>query len=139
MIVFGTDAEECVREMRHLIYLSTGLTASAGIACNLRLAKLCSDLNKPNGQYHLPKDEETILKFVRQMAVRKINGIGPTSCQTLQGYGIATCEDLYQKRAMIKLLESQNTFEFLMHVCMGLGVNFIEHEENKKSIGHETY
>ena len=41
-IIFGTDIEDCVKEIRHRIYLKTKLTASAGIACNLRLAKLCS-------------------------------------------------------------------------------------------------
>ena len=137
-MTFGIDAEECVREIRHKIFLSTGLIASAGIACNLRLAKLCSDINKPNGQFYLKKDETIILNFIRNMQVKKINGIGPTSCQTLQAYEIFTCEDIYQKRAMLKILETQNTFEFLMHVCMALGMNLIEHEENKKSIGHET-
>ena len=41
-ITFGLTAEETVQEIRHRIYLATRLTASAGIACNMRLAKLCS-------------------------------------------------------------------------------------------------
>lgn len=41
-IIFGYDAEETVKEIRHRIYLATCLTASAGIAANMRLAKLCS-------------------------------------------------------------------------------------------------
>ena|ERR1700733_15436599 len=42
IITFGITAEETVQEIRHRIYLATRLTASAGIACNMRLAKLCS-------------------------------------------------------------------------------------------------
>ncbi len=137
-ITFDTDIEDCVREIRHRIYLSTKLTASAGIACNLRLAKLCSDVNKPNGQCYLHSDVNIILDFIRKLPIRKIKGIGPSTCTLLETYSIKTCQDIYDKRDLIKLLETQNTFEFLMHVCMGIGANYIEHEDNKKSVGHET-
>lgn len=40
---------------------------------------------------------------------------------------------------MIYLLETQNTFEFLMIACRGLGSNKIEHDTERKSLGHETY
>lgn len=40
---------------------------------------------------------------------------------------------------MIFLLETQNTFEFLMTVCRGLGGNRIVHDDERKSLGHETY
>lgn len=118
--------------------MSTKLTASAGIACNLRLAKLCSDINKPNGQYILSNETEDILRFIRNTPVKKINGIGTSTAIVLDAYGIQTCQDIYEKRALIKLLETKNTFEFLMNVCMGVGNNHIEHDECKKSIGHET-
>ncbi len=118
--------------------MNTELTASAGIASNLRLAKLCSDINKPNGQYLLSNNAEDILKFIRNQQINKINGIGPSTGIVLDTYGIKTCQDIFNKRELIKLLESQNTFEFLMHVCMGVGSSFIEHDDCKKSIGHET-
>ena len=137
-ITFGVDIDDCVRELRHRIYLATQLTASAGIACNLRLAKLCSDINKPNGQYHLESNVDKIFDFIRKMPIRKFHGIGPSTSVQLETYGIVICEDLYQKRALLKLLETQNHFEFLMHVCMGVGSNYIEHEDVKKSLGHET-
>ncbi|KAJ3604615.1 hypothetical protein NHX12_029355, partial [Muraenolepis orangiensis] len=54
--VFGTCVEEAVREMRFRIEQKTTLTASAGIAPNTMLAKVCSDKNKPNGQYRLPSN-----------------------------------------------------------------------------------
>lgn len=139
-ITFGVDVEECVREIRHRIYLATGgLTASAGIACNMRLAKLCSDRNKPNGQFRLDNERAAILEFVRAMPVRKMNGIGPTTTLILECYGVATCQDLYTRRAMLYLLESENTFEFLMNCCSGLGASRIDNDHDlKKSLGHET-
>ena len=87
----------------------------------------------------MSNDAQEILNFIRNMSIKKINGIGPSTSIILDTYGIKTCQDIYEKRALIKLLESNNTFEFLMNVCMGVGSNFIEHDECKKSIGHETY
>ena len=114
-ITFGLNVEDCVNEIRHRIYLKTRLTASAGIASNLRLAKLCSDIKKPNGQFILSNDAQEILNFIRNMSIKKINGIGPSTSIILDTYGIKTCQDIYEKRALIKLLESNNTFEFLMN------------------------
>ena len=53
-----------------------GLTASAGIAPNSRLAKVCSDMNKPDGQFRLAPDEGEIMRFVEALPIRKITGIG---------------------------------------------------------------
>lgn len=138
VITFGTDCDECVRELRHRIYLTTQLTASAGIACNLRLAKLCSDMNKPNGQFRLEADRDRILEFISELPVRKIKGIGPSTALTLDCYDIKLCKDLHEKRAMIYLIETPNTFQFLMEVCKGLGSTQIENDYERKSLGHET-
>ena len=137
-VTFGDDVEECVRELRHRIYLATKLTASAGIASNLRMAKLCSDVNKPNGQFRLESTVSAMIAFVEAMPIRRINGIGPSTALLLDCYGIKTCRDVYEKRAMLYLLETRNTFEFLMLACRGLGQSVIVHDYDKKSLGHET-
>ena len=66
--------EDCVAEIRHGIYLKTKLTASAGIACNLRFSKLCSDINKPNGQFILSNKTDDILDFIRNTPIKKKKG-----------------------------------------------------------------
>ena len=53
-------ADDVVNELRSKIFSRTGLTASAGIAPNTMLAKVCSDLNKPNGQHRLEPDRDTV-------------------------------------------------------------------------------
>ncbi|XP_042562972.1 DNA polymerase kappa-like, partial [Clupea harengus] len=65
--VFGTSAEEAVREMRFRIEQKTSLTASAGIAPNTMLAKVCSDKNKPNGQYIIPSDRQAVMEFIQDL------------------------------------------------------------------------
>ena len=44
----------------------------AGIAPNTMLAKVCSDQNKPNGQYYLTPTKEAVLDFVRHLDIRKV-------------------------------------------------------------------
>lgn len=95
-------------------------------------------MNKPNGQFRLENDREAIVGFIEKLPIRKINGIGPSTALLLDCYGIKTCKDLVEKRAMLYLLETQNTFEFLIHACLGFGHNVIEHDGDRKSLGHET-
>lgn len=65
-------AQDTVQEIRDRIHACTNLTASAGIAPNMLLAKIASDMNKPNGQYFLPPTRESVLEFVRKLPIRKV-------------------------------------------------------------------
>ena len=129
-----------VNEMRSKIQERTQLTASAGIAPNCFLAKVCSDLNKPNGQYELRPDPEEVMEFVSGLAIRKVGGIGNVQEQLLKGIGVQTCRDLYEKRAEIRLLFSELSFEFYLAVSQGIGSSRIEPPEDRerKSISTET-
>ena len=60
-------------EIRERIHSTTQLTASAGIAPNKMLAKIASDMNKPNGQHTIPSSREDILDFIRKLPIRKVN------------------------------------------------------------------
>ena len=55
---------------------ATRLTASAGIAPNKLLAKIASDINKPNNQFVMSFDKEEIFQYMRSHSVRKIPGVG---------------------------------------------------------------
>lgn len=63
-------------EIRTRIHEATQLTCSAGISCNKMLAKICTDMNKPNGQFYLKSEKEDIMKFMNDLPVRKIPMIG---------------------------------------------------------------
>ena len=68
--------QKVVKEIRQRIVDATQLTCSSGIACNKMLAKICTDMNKPNGQYYLKPDLDEVVKFANDLHVRKIPGIG---------------------------------------------------------------
>lgn len=49
-----------------------------GIAPNMMLAKVCSDKNKPNGQYKLPSNRQAVIDFIQDLPVRKVGCSTPT-------------------------------------------------------------
>lgn len=126
VLVFGTSAEEAVREMRFRIEQKTTLTASAGIAPNMMLAKVCSDKNKPNGQYTIAHDRQAVMDFIKDLSIRKVPGIGKVTEKMLRALGITTCPDLYQQRALLSLLFSDVSWHNFLHISLGLGSTRIE-------------
>ncbi|EPB75879.1 ImpB/MucB/SamB family protein [Ancylostoma ceylanicum] len=60
-----------VREIRFRVEQATGLTCSAGIAPNFMLAKICSDMNKPNGQFELENSYASVMEFLNPLSIRK--------------------------------------------------------------------
>ncbi|XP_045139406.1 LOW QUALITY PROTEIN: DNA polymerase kappa-like [Portunus trituberculatus] len=132
-------AQAVVNEMRHKIEVRTQLTASAGIAANTRLAKVCSDLNKPNGQYYLPPDRDRILEFISPLPIRKVSGIGNVMEQHLQALDITQCGHLMEKRGLLKLLFSEINYENFLTIALGLGHSTLSAwTEREKSISTET-
>lgn len=88
MAEHSMTAAEVVSRLRADVEATTGLTISAGIAANRLLAKICSDKNKPNGQFELEFSREAITKFMRDLPVRKIPGFGRVTERCLEGLGI---------------------------------------------------
>ncbi|XP_054629341.1 DNA polymerase kappa [Dunckerocampus dactyliophorus] len=135
--VFGTSVEEAVREMRFRIEQKTMLTASAGIAPNMMLAKVCSDKNKPNGQYRLPSTREAVMDFIQNLPVRKVSGIGKVSEKMLNALSITSCAHLGQQMAMLSLLFSETAWHHFLQVSLGLGSTYIVRNEERKSMSTE--
>lgn len=85
------------------------------------LAKVCSDRNKPNGQFVLPNDKEAVMAFVRDLPIRKISGIGNVTEQLLGSIGVKTCHDLWEKRELLCLLFTECSYEYFLRVALGIG------------------
>jgi DNA polymerase kappa len=132
--------EEAVSQMRADVYERAKITVSAGIAANAKLAKVCSNKNKPNGQFLLPSDRQTIMEFMKTLPTRKVNGIGRVFERELDAIGVKTCGDIYAHRAYLAKLFGQKAFQFLMQCYLGLGRTVIKPAEDRerKSVGTET-
>jgi DNA polymerase kappa len=96
------------------------MTASCGIGSNRMLAKICSEMNKPNGQTYIPNDETEILKFMKDMPVRKIPGVGKVNEHILSGLNIYTCKDLVEKATEVYVTFTEWAFEFLVKCALGI-------------------
>ncbi|KAG4279504.1 DNA polymerase kappa subunit [Fusarium proliferatum] len=134
------DPAEAVEQMRREVHEKTNITVSAGIAANAKLAKICSNMNKPNGQHVLSCDRPTIMAFMRDLPTRKVNGIGRVLERELLEIGIKTCGDLYKHRQYLNPLFGDKTSEFLFTCYLGLGRTKIQpaEEYERKSVGTES-
>ena len=60
------------------MYMYNILHLFAGIAPNMMLAKVCSDKNKPNGQYYIPPNRAAVMDFVNTLPIRKVSTLVST-------------------------------------------------------------
>ncbi|XP_063678894.1 DNA polymerase kappa-like isoform X2 [Bolinopsis microptera] len=127
-----------VEEMRREIETTTQLTASAGLSCNTFLAKVCSDLNKPNGQYFLPSDRETIMDFVAELEIKKVPGIGRVQQAYLSALGVNKVSDLITHRGTLAHLFTPATVHSYLYTALGLGSNQVSSDEGRRSISTEN-
>ncbi|MFL6514342.1 MAG: DNA polymerase IV [Chthoniobacterales bacterium] len=121
--------------IRGLIYTKTRLTASAGIGPNKLIAKIASDMNKPNGQFEVrPKDVDD---FMRPLPVRKIWGVGQKTDEKLEQLGIRTCGEL-QRLSRIELQEHFGKFGAeLYDLSRGIDDRAVERDRPRKSLSTE--
>ncbi|XVE49330.1 hypothetical protein DITRI_Ditri01bG0074200 [Diplodiscus trichospermus] len=134
----GITGGEIAEELRSRVYKETGLTCSAGVAPNRLLAKVCSDINKPNGQFILPNDRMAVMTFISSLPIRKIGGIGKVTENILRGvFGINTCEEMLRKGSFLCALFSHSTADFFLSVGLGLGGTESPEARFRKSISSE--
>ncbi|KAI3431033.1 DNA polymerase kappa [Psidium guajava] len=134
----GVSGGEVAEELRNTVFGETGLTCSAGVAANRLLAKVCSDINKPNGQFVLPNDRLAVMTFISSLPIRKIGGIGKVTERILMdAFGISTCEEMLQKGGYLCSLFSHSTADFFLSVGLGLGGADAPQIRLRKSISNE--
>jgi DNA polymerase-4 len=86
------SAESIAADIRRRIRQETGLTASVGIAPNKLLAKIASDLNKPDGMFRIGSDN--LHAVLDPLPVERLFGVGPKTLATVHAAGIRTVGDL---------------------------------------------
>ncbi len=123
-------------EIRQQIWQQTGLTASAGIAPIKFVAKIASDLNKPNGQFVvLPSQLDD---FVAQLPLSKLPGVGRVTAERLRELGLVSCQDLrnFDRLKLSKLFGKQG--QILWQRAHAIDDRAIQSNRVRKSIGIET-
>ncbi len=124
------------KAIRNDIFETTGLTASAGIAPIKFLAKIASDLNKPNGQYFITPNQ--ISDFVKDLPLSKIPGVGKVTSKKLADIGLTTCYDV-QQYPKAQLIEVFGKFgHVLAERSQGIDPRQISPHRVRKSVGVET-
>ena len=137
-----TDSEHCqgsatlmAQAIRADILRETGLTASAGIAPIKFVAKIASDMNKPNGQYVITP--QALPDFIVSLPLAKIPGVGKVSAKKLEEMGLYTCGDV-QKTDLAKLLKRFGKFgRVLWERSNGIDERGVVVERERKSLGVE--
>jgi DNA polymerase-4 len=121
--------------IRGLIFRKTKLTASAGIGPNKLIAKIASDLKKPNGQFEVKP--EAVPAFMQNLPVRKLWGIGDVTEQKMERLGITTCGEM-QRLSRAELSEHFGKFGIeLYDLCRGLDQRPVEPDRERKSLSNE--
>lgn len=134
--LYKGSATLIAKAIRADILAETGLTASAGIAPVKFLAKVASDLNKPNGQYVITPS--CVPEFVKSLSLRKIPGVGKVTAQKLAALGLHTCGDVqrYSKPALIAHFGKFGSI--LIERAHGIDERQISPHTERKSVGVET-
>ena len=128
-----------VKEIKKKIFEKTQLTCSCGIACNKRLAKICSDYNKPDGLYFLDFEPKVIEEFVEKLSIRKIPFIGSKTETRLNLLKIFTCKDLVERQVDLFYI-NEDSFDFYMKNCYGIGsYEHSEYQEEKSISRSESF
>ena len=140
-----TDSKLCsgsatliAEEIRSVIAAEVGVTVSAGIAPNKFLAKVASDINKPNGQFVITP--QNVAAFIEKLPVKRINGVGKVTNEKLLRMGVKTCADL-QRFELIELINKFGVFGRRLHdLCRGVDSRPVNANSRRKSLSVEhTY
>ena len=121
--------------IRGTIFRKTKLTSSAGIGPNKLIAKIASEINKPNGQFEVTPEQ--VSGFMEKLPVRKIWGIGEKTGKKLAELGVNTCGEL-QRFSRPELVDLFGKFGVeLYDLCRGIDHRPVEPDRPRKSLSTE--
>lgn len=132
---FQGSATLIAEQIRADIYAATGLTASAGIAPIKYLAKIASDLNKPNGQYTITPDQ--VWDFIETMDLKKIPGVGKVTNAKLEKLGLITGGDVRRSDESTLIRYFGKYGRVLWQRSHGIDPRGVEVSRIRKSVGVE--
>lgn len=132
------SATEIAQEIRQRIFDETGLTASAGISINKFMAKIASDINKPNGQKTIKPAE--VEKFLEQLPIHRFFGVGKSTAEKMHAWGIYNGYQLKQHSLDFLKTNFGKSGVHYYNIVRGIQHSAVRPNRGRKSIGAErTY
>lgn len=130
--------EEIARLIKTQIKDELQLTASVGVAPNKFLAKLASDLQKPDGLTVVPPEAERIRAMLAPLDIRRMWGVGPALEEKLAKHHIRTFGDLQQRSPdQLARIVGQDHGQHLLRLAFGQDTRPVVPSREAKSVGHE--
>lgn len=123
------------RQIRQKIFERTQLTASAGVSVNKFVAKVASDINKPNGIKVILPDE--VVPFLETLAIEKFHGIGRVTADKMKRLGIHNGKDLKQWTEIDLVKRFGKTGRYYYKIVRGEDNRAVNPHRIRKSIGAE--
>lgn len=121
--------------IRGRIKNEVGLNASAGISINKFIAKIASDINKPNGQKTIPPDE--VILFLEKLPIEKFFGIGKVTADKMKQHGIFTGKQLKERsRTYLEQYFGKSGAHFY-EIVRGIQTSKVMPDRIRKSIAAE--
>jgi DNA polymerase-4 len=132
--LFGPP-ERIARELKRRIHEETHLTASAGLAPNKFLAKLASDLKKPDGLVVVPPDR--VQEFLDPLPISHLWGVGKATLPRLEALGVRTFADLRRFPEAELRERFGEAGEHFYRLVRGIDDREVVPDREAKSISHE--
>ncbi len=130
------EAMALARRLQRTVHEKVGLTASFGIGPTRIIAKMSSEVNKPNGIHRVLPDE--ISEFFDTRSVREVPGIGPKTANILAEWGITTMDEAVELGELaLARMTSRRFASWLLRVVEGSTSNDVSPLRSRRSIGKE--
>lgn len=133
---YGGSATYIAKAIKNEVLAETKLIASAGVSYNKFLAKVASDMDKPDGLYVITPAQGP--QFVEQLAVGKFHGIGPATEKKMTQLGIETGADLRQWTEVQLVEHFGKAGYYFYQIARGIDDRPVKSQRQRKSIGKET-
>ncbi|MCP4681732.1 MAG: DNA polymerase IV [Desulfobacterales bacterium] len=132
--LFG-QPEDIAKEIKRIVLKEIGLTVSAGMAPSKFVAKIASDINKPDGLTMVKPGK--VREFLDPLPVDKMWGVGKVSKKSMARLGVRTIKDLSRVPVKVLAREFGKNGAALHQLSRGMDEREVSPEKDVKSVGHE--
>ncbi|UMB53111.1 DNA polymerase IV [Lutibacter sp. A64] len=129
------SASLIAKEIRNRIFNELHLNASAGISSSKFIAKIASDINKPNGQKTIPPEE--VISFLEELPIKKFYGIGKVTAAKMYNLGIFKGSDLKSKSEAFLTQHFKSSGAHYYKIVRGLHNSPVKPNRVRKSVAAE--